>query len=97
MIRVLYLFLIKFVYPKIIKYSACFKCYVLYFDDESQAEDFCEEQGLQLLERSDGAMYLNWGTSSIDVVGTFGSLDLAIRSNWARSRFRTLFTTFLFR
>ncbi|KUL84691.1 hypothetical protein ZTR_07600 [Talaromyces verruculosus] len=41
---------------------------VLYFDDESQAEDFCEEQGLQLLERSDGAMYLNWGTSSIDVV-----------------------------
>lgn len=71
---------------------------VLYFDDESQAEDFCEEQGLQLLERSDGALYLNWGTSSIDIVGTFGcSLDLAIRSNSACTRFRTFFTTFLFR
>ncbi|EED18123.1 leucine permease transcriptional regulator (SAC3), putative [Talaromyces stipitatus ATCC 10500] len=41
---------------------------VLYFDDESQAEEFCEEQGLQLLERNDGALYLNWGTSSIDTV-----------------------------
>ncbi|EEA24393.1 actin cytoskeleton and mitosis protein [Talaromyces marneffei ATCC 18224] len=41
---------------------------VLYFDDESQAEIFCEEQGLQLLERSDDVLYLNWGTSSIDIV-----------------------------
>ncbi|OKL63631.1 hypothetical protein UA08_00269 [Talaromyces atroroseus] len=40
----------------------------LYFDDESQAEKFCEEQGLQLMERTDGSLYLNWGTSSIDIV-----------------------------
>ncbi|KAH8702384.1 SAC3/GANP/Nin1/mts3/eIF-3 p25 family-domain-containing protein [Talaromyces proteolyticus] len=38
----------------------------LYFDDDAQTEEFLEEQGLQLMERDDGAWCLNWGSSPID-------------------------------
>jgi hypothetical protein len=42
----------------------------LYFDDEAQTERFCEEQGLNLTENSDGQLYLNWGSRPIESVGT---------------------------
>jgi hypothetical protein len=42
----------------------------LYFDDEAQTERFCEEQGLDLTENSDGQLYLNWGSRPIESVGT---------------------------
>jgi hypothetical protein len=70
----------------------------LYFDDHMQTEEFLEEQGLQLMERDDGFPYLNWGSSSIDIVGMFNSPNLILTSRLIGcvDRLQPFFTAHLF-
>ena len=43
----------------------------LFFDNNTQALKFCEEQDLEFAKNSGGQLYLNWAGRPVDSVGMF--------------------------
>ncbi|EAU31499.1 conserved hypothetical protein [Aspergillus terreus NIH2624] len=59
---------------------------VLYFDDNSQTIQFCEEQDLTFAENANGELYLNWGNRPVDSIAFQPSSDHSFSEKYVESK-----------
>ncbi|GES65908.1 80 kD MCM3-associated protein [Aspergillus terreus] len=59
---------------------------VLYFDDNSQTIQFCEDQDLTFAENANGELYLNWGNRPVDSIAFQPSSDHSFSEKYVESK-----------